>query len=279
MVHVCLFSLILFKFVFRDIWASYFSKKGVRIAFWSALEEANRQDKLEGGKKHTVKSDASDDEVDDNEEEEEDVSDGSDSYDEVQERLGQNFEKADEGLNDDDDVGDDDDGFVDKYGQKIAVTKSHEKSAGKSKLDRTEVEKMTVDGKGSGNKAETQGDNMDTDSCDNNKEGDGSDTLTIDVKTLSSPASASKEESMDLSCETQSAAENNSQNADNLCSAMGADSDIQNSGKIYSGEELLDLFRGLHSGIKVQDGITTVGMVRHFGLARIKKYKISKTMH
>ena len=61
------------------MWAKHFTKKGVRIAFWSALEEANRQEKLNKENDNIEHVDDDDDEEEEEEEEEEEMIDGSGS--------------------------------------------------------------------------------------------------------------------------------------------------------------------------------------------------------
>lgn len=57
------------SFIDRDMWAAYFAKRGVKIAFWSALEEASRQEKMDENEQQDTEMDPDDsDDVSDEEE-------------------------------------------------------------------------------------------------------------------------------------------------------------------------------------------------------------------
>ena len=51
------------------MWAAHFAKKGVKIAFWSALEEACRQEKMDENEQQDTKMDPDDSDDDSDEEE------------------------------------------------------------------------------------------------------------------------------------------------------------------------------------------------------------------
>ena len=221
----------------------------MRVAFWSALEEAKRQEQLS--------KENDDDDIDDDDE-------IKDRYGSTvgQERL--EIDSASNDMRDGNVIHDDDDGddFVDKYGQKITVQKSE--AHVKEKVTSTITEENITIKQKTSDQNESLDVRMDTDDCDrvqNDKHCDHK--KKVDYARTESVEN-SQEDNMACKGETESGTENDKQTTEHTCVSnitKGSDSVIRNSAKLYHGEELLDLFRSLHSGPKVQNEITTVGMV------------------
>ena len=104
---------------------------------------------------------------------------------------------------------------------------------------------------------------MDTDTCDK-MQNDVCDQKNKDENDKTETEKISQDENMDCKCEAESDSGNDKQTVEHTGLSnvsKGSHCDLRNSAKLHLGEELLDLFRSLHSGPKVQNGITTVGMV------------------
>ena len=150
---------------------------------------------------------------------------------------------------------DDNDEFVDKYGNKISAPKSD--SENQMTSDSTDsIDNVTVDDPISNSGDQTVR-GMETDLCDK------TDT-NADKLSESQDGSIQPSEATGKSCssETVLTAGLDSKSDCEDCSRERTLADIQNTGHIYLGPELLDLFRSIHTGTKAQNGITTVGMVR-----------------
>ena len=226
--------------IFRDQWAAYFTTKGIRIAFWSALEEVSRQEK-------ESRLDSQDTQM----EQDEDINEDDD--DEEEETSGVNrLTESDRMVAD---IGDDDDEFVDKYGNKISAPKSDTEN--KMTSDTTDsIDHVTVDDPISNSEDQTVRE-METDLYDKTKT--NTDKLSESQDGSIQPSEAtgklcSSEAELTVGLDSKSDCEG--------CSRERTLADIQNTGHIYLGPELLDLFRSIHTGTKDQNGITTVGMVR-----------------
>ena len=152
-------------------------------------------------------------------------------------------------------VADIDDEFVDKYGNKISAPKSDTEN--KMTSDTTDsIDHVTVDDPISNSEDQTVR-GMETDLCDKTE-------TNTDKLSESQDGSLQHSEATGKSCssETEQTAGLDSEIDCEGCSRERTLADIQNTGHIYLGPELLDLFRSIHTGTKAQNGITTVGMVR-----------------
>ena len=229
--------------IFRDLWAAYFTTKGIRIAFWSALEEVSRQEK-------ESRLDSQGTQM----EQEEDIDDDEGGDDDEEETSSVNrLTESDRMVDDIDD--DDDDEFVDKYGNKISAPKSDTEN--KMTSDATDsIDHVTVDDPISKSEDQTVRD-METELCDKTE-------TNTDKLSESQDGSIQPSEATGKSCssETELTAGLYSKSDCEGCSRERTLADIQNTGHIYLGPELLDLFRSIYTGTKAQNGITTVGMVR-----------------
>ena len=194
-------------------------------------------------------------------------SDGLDNNDNNSENKEDNSDDSDD---DDHDMNDDDD-FVDKYGQKISMLKSeaHTKeneTLGESQNSNSDIKKSFD------SQTESAHERMDTESCDKVNENSVCDqgNMEENVDDQGKTGENSESENMDCKCEAESDSGRNKQTSEHTelaSNSKGSHCDVKNSAKLHLGEELLDLFRGLHPGPKVQTGITTVGMVRCFDMS------------
>ena len=186
---------------------------------------------------------------------------------------------------------DDDEEFVDKYGNKINRPKASESFVPESEsesdsskadsvksnnlnikesvVNRSASDKMMTAGDVSNSQEDKLVDKMDQGLCDIVEKSDSRiHGKSSDDKNQSTEGTESNLQDRCSGCtsEMRVTAENefsSSQINSVQETVMGDNSSIQNSGKIYHGEELLDLFRSLHTGTKVQKDVTTVGMVRN----------------
>ena len=172
---------------------------------------------------------------------------------------------SDDSDGDNDDMNDDD--FVDKYGQKISMPKCEAHTKENETL--CESQNSNSDSKKSfDNQTESAHETMDTESCDKVIDDGGYNrgNMAENVDDQGKTGENSESENMDCKCETESASGNSKQTLEHTelaSNSKGSHCDVKNSSKLCIGEELLDLFRSLHPGPKVQTGITTIGMVRY----------------
>ena len=184
---------------------------------------------------------------------------------------------------------DNDEEFVDKYGNKINRPKASESFVPESESDSSKADsvksnnlnikesavnksasdKMMTAGDVSNSQEDKLADKMDQGLCDIVEKSDSEiQGKSSDNKNQSTEGTESNLQDRCSGCtsEMRVTAENefsSSQINSVQETVMDDNSSKQNSGKIYHGEELLDLFRSLHTGTKVQKIVTTVGMVRN----------------
>ena len=227
------------------MWAAYFDAAGVRIAFWSAVSEMERQkeeaklmEKLASGDKNE-KSDLSE------------SSDGAetseDKTDDINER---NADKREESSS----------SSSSSLSSSSRLTNQDEASSlPNDSVPVSDVTTSEVDEAGaSGEQAE----NSDLKDCDRFKECDDNKTehcVRCDQKLEEKPTthhSPTESNTSNQECPLN-AAVSKDHSSDGINNAG-----IINNSRILTGSELIDLFKSLHKGKKYAAGITTIGMVR-----------------
>lgn len=230
--------------VYRKTWSEYFTKRGIRIAFWSAVAEASRQEKENNPK-----------EVDD-----EDIV-GKDS-------------DLDSAIEDESEADDDVEGEDGDLESSLENKDETEESEYGTKENVEVVSKIQDKTKIKNNEQNIN--NKDNDNADKNKnsatDSEKNDTNKTDIKI--DTVNDIKEDKCDSNiindndkCPCGMASERlteNLQNTDISDSACGATQSvkIENTPHVYNGPELLELFRSLHINKETEQSLTTVGMVR-----------------
>ncbi|XP_052284041.1 large subunit GTPase 1 homolog isoform X2 [Dreissena polymorpha] len=198
----------------RQLWADYFTEKGIRLAFWSAVEESLRQEQEDKLEKQNAPTD----------------------------QDCQTEEGVGEGSDCDTDTGDGSDDT--------------------EECNTESVNDIHVDG---------ENDHMSGSSCDHDNNMDNKNELSPGEKVLEE-ITAKKEEHKDENAENQSGSAIDSacdvikescscevtltQSADSTAGTL-----VRNTSQMYTGPELLQMLKGLHTGRKAHKGLVTVGMV------------------
>ncbi|KAL4221729.1 large subunit GTPase 1 [Mactra antiquata] len=231
----------------RDTWASHFTEKGIRIAFWSAVNETARQEAE--GKDDTVehKSVVNDDDDDDDD-------DVSVDDDEIEAEMSGNNDESVKMKNLELDRADTVETETDN--------KSVDNVVNEIQMEESETEKVGID-----MNIVDKGDDKEENKCA--KSADQTEVnVDMNVDSSSEPSKV---------CDTNEASNSGNQKSCDIsdsqpsgstdsrtCTSAGQsmeNSDICNTSYVYSGPELLEMLKGLHKTEKVQTGITTVGMV------------------
>ncbi|XP_013400853.1 large subunit GTPase 1 homolog [Lingula anatina] len=197
----------------REMWSEYFSREGVRVAFWSAVEEMRRLQELE------EKSDENGDTASDGEGEEESDSDESETSDQNPERRSCRGQQATSG------------------------------SQINSAVEGGEPYCSGTDGSLKG--ATTNLNHEQKEVCNLTDDISKADCSTSDGAILSTD---------NCSCDTVTT-ENNDSSSTKCDENSARETCVHNSSKLLNGEELLELFKTVHEGKKVTEGILTVGLV------------------
>ncbi|XP_002737385.1 large subunit GTPase 1 homolog [Saccoglossus kowalevskii] len=249
----------------RKSWADYFTKIGVKVVFWSAVEEAERQKQM----KEEADAEDNEEEEDEDEEEEEEESNS------------------------------DDDDSDDKYDNKDTTNKDTDQSesvaldetmtTGVSKTYTTEekssdhcecheTDKVEEEGEKSPEKSDDKmlrceedktADVEHDDCCHGGTAADEKEKLSVDTETRTSEmptqdtGSAGNDSDGSVGCgeHDQKKVSLSDNGSEVVSSQESCSEEIANSARILNGDELLELFKSMHQGPKANKNMVTIGLV------------------
>ncbi|XP_045163373.2 large subunit GTPase 1 homolog [Mercenaria mercenaria] len=237
----------------REIWADYFTKRGIRVVFWSAVEETARQEQVAKSEKEAENGGDLDSEEEVDNEDEGEKSDSND-------------------VDNDDDFKDDDKSVDDKVkvAENLAETARIEKRIDDIAARSDDCKDiLAADVR---NKLERNTEYDVDDIRDENEEnfdtaanlGSGHNEKDFENVTVDT---ADQSESVTCTCDKLDKAGSDSITNEpdgHVCSVyreLMKPMEIKNTSLIYTGPELLELFKSIHLTKKVHEGLTTVGMV------------------
>ncbi|XP_022104220.1 large subunit GTPase 1 homolog [Acanthaster planci] len=229
----------------RQQWADYFSQQGLKVAFWSAVLETERI-KLEAAEEN--QGDGDEDEEERSSESDQDTADEEDGDDDVSfqpPRLGPDPDVSQLSTHPD--------------------TPLNREAPPTSSVTTTESADV---GERTGHHHETQNtSNSETNSPDCPQTDQNLHEL-VDSVSSRAVRFASHDTGDNAEVSTESANRRQESDAENGCGPEGEEGrerkgrgQVVNDSKLLTGEELVQFFYHLHSGPKVQEGVTTVGMV------------------
>jgi large subunit GTPase 1 len=259
----------LFCLFVREIWAEYFTKKGIRIAFWSAVEETERQEKEgkiekeaeDGIDPDLVESDSSDgdsqfeDESDDDDDEE--INEGNGVGGGNVQEVPCETDRSSEGTNVKNDI------LASDVRSKLERNTEYDVDDIRDDMVKDNFEKQE-----NCEKTESQMGNL----CKNKTEDNSDD---IDRSKDLDKVNVDKSDNESCTCDkTERLADSDGTLGEHVCSAY---SELKkpmayvNTSLIHTGPELLELFKSIHLTKKVHEGLTTVGMVGIYYLLPLLK--------
>lgn len=230
---------------YRETWADHFTKKGIRVAFWSAVEETARQEnagkvEIEAESRHDLEPDNDDtDEDSDNSEELSDDDVG------VEERKENVYEEQCE---------------IKKESQDTDVKTEICASEVRNNLERnTECDVDDLDRVEKHRSDAIIG--SQTEKIDRSETNDNTDGL--DMETALDKVNVDKLDTETCTCDKTEDLGSERKSSEHGCSysELKKPMGYKNTSLIHTGPELLELFKSIHLTKKVQEGLTTVGMV------------------
>ncbi|KAL3862415.1 hypothetical protein ACJMK2_008381 [Sinanodonta woodiana] len=232
----------------RDMWAEYFSTQGIQIAFWSAVLEMARQEEAERSQELESISTSMDEDEDDNSDNEDDDSgnedDNTDADDEQEDSTNDNVLKDNKSEN-----AEEKDGNDHMLGHP-GCTNIADPLNGSYESVQGNIKTLSLDLTGADREESSRGKNEDKSTS--------ADDLASDTDPHRDPCSLTL--AMD-STKNEATEHSLIDSSNTKPSAKGSRSSVRNTGKVYSGPELLEFFKRLHSGPKVYEDVLTLGMV------------------
>jgi len=259
----------------REMWAQYFDSIGVRVAFWSALDEAQRIDELEAEEEAA-------NQVEESSSEEEEDSDDSDE-DEGASLAVNTFGVLEE---------DDEDEDMTEPDNDVAALRLLEE------FDRKNVESRNVDS----NIMETEDVSPPPNTCTNPADTSNTDTSNPISESSHIDTAEVTPERTEISMIPDNVSSEDTLHADQSISEKNRpvatpdkgprnDSETashcyRNSSRLLGGEELVSLWKSIHTGKRTTEGVATIGLVGYpnvgksstiNAILRCKKVPVSAT--
>ncbi|KAK3593256.1 hypothetical protein CHS0354_012346 [Potamilus streckersoni] len=244
----------------RDMWAKYFTTQGIQIAFWSAVQEVARQEEAEQSPESESIS-TSEDEDDDSDNEDDDT----DADDEQEDSTNDNVLKDSKSENTEEKGN----AIYDHMPGHSCFTNTTDPSHVRYKSVQGNMKTLSLDFGGADGEeylshAASLGKNEDKSTTADQSASSVSDSdphrdqCSFLNTTSEAGASLSLAEDSTRNEETEKSIMDSTNTKP---SARGSRASVRNTGKVYSGPQLLEFFKKLHSGPKVHEDVLTLGMV------------------